>query len=107
MSVFVSRGRSRKAIGDDWQGCHSTPDGSCSFVAADPTGDPGLIWRAADSLHIAEDAAEAIEDHELVEFREHVVFRHPLVGLAVYNTAAPKEKREAHAALAGATDRAV
>ena len=76
-------------------------------VAADPTGDPGLIWRAADSLHIAEDAAEAIEDHELVEFREHVVFRHPLVRSAVYNTAAPKEKREAHAALAGATDRAV
>ena len=73
-------------------------------VAADPTGDAELVWRTADTLGIPEDAAEAIEDGGLVEFRNHIVFRHPLVRSAVYNTATPKERRAAHAALADATD---
>ena len=73
-------------------------------VAADPTGDPELVWRATDTLRIPEDAAEAIEDAGLVEFRDHIGFRHPLVRTAVYNTATPKERRAAHAALADATD---
>jgi DNA-binding CsgD family transcriptional regulator len=76
-------------------------------VAADPTGDPELVWRATDTLRIPEDAAEAIEDDGLVEFRDHIVFRHPLVRSAVYSTATPKERRAAHAALADATDRDV
>jgi DNA-binding CsgD family transcriptional regulator len=73
-------------------------------IAADPTGDSELIWRAADKLQITEDAAAAIEDEGLVEFGDHIVFHHPLVRSAVYNAATPKERREAHAALADATD---
>jgi DNA-binding CsgD family transcriptional regulator len=74
------------------------------IVAADPTGDSGIIWRAADNLGIAEDAAETIEDDGLVDFGERVIFRHPLVRSAVYNTASPKDRRDAHRALAEATD---
>jgi DNA-binding NarL/FixJ family response regulator len=74
------------------------------IVAADPTGDSAIIWSAADTLGIAAQAAEAIEDDGLVEFGERVVFRHPLVRSAVYNTATPKDRRETHRALAEATD---
>jgi DNA-binding NarL/FixJ family response regulator len=75
------------------------------IVAADSTGDAGVIWRAADCLGIAEQSAEALENDRLVEFGERVVFRHPLVRSAVYSTAAPKDRREAHGALAEASDR--
>jgi len=74
------------------------------LVAAEPTGDPELVWRATDILHIPEDAADAIEDDGLVEFRDRIVFRHPLVRSAIYSTATPKERRAAHAALADVTD---
>jgi DNA-binding CsgD family transcriptional regulator len=76
-------------------------------AAADPTGDPGIVWRAADRLAIAKEAAEDVEDKGLVDFSEGVVFRHPLVRSAVYNMAAPKDRRETHRALAEATDRAL
>jgi DNA-binding CsgD family transcriptional regulator len=74
-------------------------------VAADPTGNSEIIWRAADELGIAEEAAEAIERDGLIEFAERVVFHHPLVRSAVYNTASPKDRREVHRALGHATDR--
>ena len=74
------------------------------IVAADPTGDSEIIWSAADKLQITEAAAAAIEDDGLVDFGGHIVFRHPLVRSAVYNAATPKERREAHAALAEVTD---
>jgi DNA-binding CsgD family transcriptional regulator len=76
------------------------------IVAADPTGDPGIIWRAAGSLGIADGASETIEDDGLVDFGERVVFRHPLVRSAVYKTANPRNRRDAHRALAEATDAA-
>ena len=75
------------------------------IVAADSTGDSGIIWRAAECLGIAEESAEPLEDDGLVEFGERVVFRHPLVRSAVYNAAAPKDRREAHRALAEACDK--
>jgi DNA-binding CsgD family transcriptional regulator len=74
-------------------------------VAAEPTGSSEIIWRAADELGIAEEAAEAIEDEGFIEFGEHVVFHHPLVRSAVYNTASPKDRREVHRALGLSTDR--
>ena len=73
-------------------------------AAADPTGDQGIVWGAAHRLGIGEEAAEAIEDEGLLEFSEGVVFRHPLVRSAAYNMATPKSRREAHVALADATD---
>jgi DNA-binding CsgD family transcriptional regulator len=75
------------------------------IVAADPTGNPEIIWRAADELGIDEEAAEAVEKEGLIEFGERVVFHHPLVRSAVYNTASPKDRREVHRALGQATDR--
>jgi predicted ATPase len=72
-------------------------------AAADPTGDPGIVWAAAEKLGITEQAAEAIEDEELVDFSNGVVFRHPLVRSAVYDMASAKNRREAHLALAQAT----
>ena len=75
------------------------------IVAADPTGNAEIIWRAADELGIAEEAAEAIEQDRLIEFGERVVFRHPLVRSAVYNAASPRDRREAHRALGRVTDR--
>jgi DNA-binding CsgD family transcriptional regulator len=73
-------------------------------AAADPTGDLGIVWGAAERLGIGEEAAEAIEEAGLVDFSEGVVFRHPLVRSAVYNMASSKSRREAHVALADATD---
>jgi DNA-binding CsgD family transcriptional regulator len=76
-------------------------------AAADPTGDAVLVWRAAGLLGIADSAAEAAEVEGLVDFTAGVVFRHPLVRSAVYGAASAQERRQAHRALAEATDPAV
>jgi DNA-binding CsgD family transcriptional regulator len=74
------------------------------IAAADPTGDSEIIWRAADKLGITEDAVSAVEEDGLVDLSDGLVFHHPLVRSAVYKTASPKSRREAHLALAEATD---
>src|SRR4029077_6110535 len=48
--------------------------------------------------------AEAAESEGLVEFCVQVTFRHPLVRSAIYRSASPEQRREAHQALAEATD---
>ncbi|MHB8235139.1 MAG: AAA family ATPase, partial [Solirubrobacteraceae bacterium] len=48
-------------------------------AAADPTGDPALVWRAARYLGIDESMAEAVTADDLLELGVRVVFRHPLV----------------------------
>jgi hypothetical protein len=48
-------------------------------AAADPTGDPGLVWRAARRLGIEAEAAAPAAEAGLVEFGARVRFRHPLV----------------------------
>ncbi|HEY4747163.1 MAG TPA: ATP-binding protein, partial [Steroidobacteraceae bacterium] len=74
------------------------------LAAAEPVGDPALLWRAAQQLGIPETAAHAAESEGLLTLDGAVVFRHPLVRSAVYGAAEPKERREAHRALADATD---
>jgi DNA-binding CsgD family transcriptional regulator len=74
------------------------------LAAADPVGDPTLVWRAARQLGIPEAAADAVEAEDFVTFGARVVFRHPLVRSAVYRAFGVNERREIHRALAEATD---
>ncbi|MEY2475515.1 MAG: hypothetical protein QOG87_830 [Actinomycetota bacterium] len=74
------------------------------LAAAEPVGDPALLWRAAQQLGIPSTAAQAAESDGLLTLGGSVVFRHPLVRSAVYGAAEPNERREAHRALADATD---
>ena len=74
------------------------------LAAAEPVGDPALLWRAAHQLGIPETAAQAVESDGLLMVDGGVVFRHPLVRSAVYGAAEPSERREVHRALADATD---
>jgi DNA-binding CsgD family transcriptional regulator len=74
------------------------------IAAADPTGDPAVVWRAAGSLGLSESIAETVEAEDLLELGVRVVFRHPLVRSAVYRSAGLTERRAVHRALAQATD---
>jgi len=73
-------------------------------AAADPVGDPSLVWRAAEPLGIPESAAHTVESEQLLALSPRVVFRHPLVRSAVYGSADLTERREVHRALADVTD---
>jgi DNA-binding CsgD family transcriptional regulator len=73
-------------------------------AAADPTGDPGLVWRAAGLLEIGAEAAVPATEAGLVEFGAWVTFRHPLVRMAAYRSASPLQRQDAHWALAEVTD---
>ncbi len=74
------------------------------IAAADPVGDPALVWRAAEQLGIPGSAADTVESVQLLALSPRVAFRHPLVRSAVYRSADPNARREAHRALAEATD---
>jgi DNA-binding CsgD family transcriptional regulator len=74
-------------------------------AAAEPVGDPLLLWRAAERLGIEPAAAEGAEAQGLVAIGERVTFRHPLVRSAIYRSEALEERRAVHLALAEATDR--
>jgi DNA-binding CsgD family transcriptional regulator len=73
-------------------------------AAAEPTGSPALLWRAADSLGVPRAALTAALDASLIEVGVRVLFRHPLVRSAVYRSALVSEQREIHRALATVTD---
>jgi DNA-binding CsgD family transcriptional regulator len=73
-------------------------------AAAEPLGDPTLLWHAAERLGVGIDAAAPAEDAGLIRFGARVRFRHPLVRSAVYRAAEPAERSEVHRALADATD---
>jgi DNA-binding CsgD family transcriptional regulator len=74
------------------------------LAAADPVGDPPLVWRAAGRLGIGAQAATPAVEAGLVEFGVRVRFRHPLVRSAAYRSASLRERQDAHSALAEATD---
>jgi DNA-binding CsgD family transcriptional regulator len=73
-------------------------------AAAEPLGDPVLVWRAAAELGIGPDAAAPAAAAGLVDFGAQVRFSHPLVRSAVKRAAAPEERQRVHRALAAATD---
>ncbi|WP_243716018.1 AAA family ATPase [Actinomadura darangshiensis] len=74
-------------------------------AAAEPAGDPVLLWRAADRLGIGIEAATPAVSARLVEIDDRVRFHHPLVRAAVYWTASPDDRRAMHRVLAEAIDR--
>jgi DNA-binding CsgD family transcriptional regulator len=75
------------------------------LAAADPVGDPVLLWRAAERLSIATQAASPAAEAGLLELGARVRFRHPLVRSAAYRSASLQERQAVHRALAEATDR--
>ena len=76
-------------------------------AAAEPVGDPLLLWTAAASLGIDAGAAGPAADAGLIELGGQVRFHHPLVRSAAYGAAAPEERRRVHQAVADATDAGV
>jgi DNA-binding CsgD family transcriptional regulator len=72
--------------------------------AAEPIGDPALLWRAAERLDLGAEAAAPAEAAGLLTLGIRVTFRHPLLRSAIYGAALPEERRSAHRALAAATD---
>ena len=74
------------------------------LAAAEPLGDPVLLWRAAERLGIAPDAAAPAASAGLLELGQRAQFRHPLARSAVYQASSIRERQTAHHALAEATD---
>jgi DNA-binding CsgD family transcriptional regulator len=77
------------------------------IAAAEPVGDAGLLWSAADRLGIGPEAAAPAEDDGLIELGAQVRFRHPLVRSAAYRRGTAADRRAAHLVLAEVTDRDV
>jgi DNA-binding CsgD family transcriptional regulator len=73
-------------------------------AAAEPVGEPMLLWRAAAELGIPIESGAEAEGANLITVGTRVTFRHPLLRSAIYHAAAPSERRNVHRALASATD---
>jgi len=74
--------------------------------AAEPTGDPMLLWQAAAVIGLPIEAAAPAEAADLVTVGTRVTFRHPLLRSAIYGAASADRRRSAHRALAEAIDAA-
>lgn len=73
-------------------------------AAAEPLGDPTLLWRAAEQLGLGADPAASAIESGLITFDQQIRFRHPLVRSAAYRTATPQQRLAVHRALADVTD---
>src|SRR5258708_3887902 len=73
-------------------------------AAAAPTGDPGPGWRAAGRPRACPRPAMAAAEAGLAEFGTRVVFRHPLVRSAAYQSSSGQDRLVALRALAVGTD---
>jgi DNA-binding CsgD family transcriptional regulator len=74
------------------------------IAAAEPAGDPVLIWRANGVLGLPDSVGDAAEESGLIRLGTRIVFRHPLVRSAIYRFASLADRRAVHRALAEATD---
>src|SRR4051794_3540762 len=73
-------------------------------AAAEPGGDPALLWRAAGRLGLAGTVLEPAERSGLLEVGARVRFRHPLVRSAVYRSDSDQARRRVRGVLADVTD---
>jgi DNA-binding CsgD family transcriptional regulator len=86
---------------------HQLPFDTQLFVlaaAAEPLGDPVLLYRAAKTLGLEAASAGPAVDAGLLEVGARVRFAHPLVRSAAYGAAPADDRRRVHQALAEATD---
>jgi hypothetical protein len=70
-------------------------------AAADPAGDPALVWPAAGRLGISAQVAAPAAEAGLAEFGAWVLFRHPLVRSAAYRSASLQDRQDVHRASGG------
>jgi DNA-binding CsgD family transcriptional regulator len=75
-----------------------------ALAAAEPTGDPALLWSAAQRLGLDWSAAAPAERAGLLEVGQGVHFRHPLVRAAAYRCAPVEKRLEVHRILAEVAD---
>lgn len=73
-------------------------------AAADPSGDPALVWRAAGAQGVRPSDGDAPGLERLLSLAPDVHFHHPLMRSAVYHGAPTPARRRAHQALALASD---
>jgi DNA-binding CsgD family transcriptional regulator len=73
-------------------------------AAAEPVGEPAMLWRAAGRLGVGAEAAAPASEAGLLEVGARVRFRHPLVRSAVYRAASVRDRQRVHRVLAEATD---
>jgi len=74
------------------------------LAAADPIGEPPLVWAAAERLGLTAEAVTPAVEAGLLGLSSEVRFRHPLVRSAVYRSASRQARIAAHDALAQALD---
>jgi DNA-binding CsgD family transcriptional regulator/tetratricopeptide (TPR) repeat protein len=106
-SAVPLTGRIEESFGRQLETLPAPTQRLVQLAAADPSGDPVLVWRAAGRLAIGAGAAGPAVEAGLAEFGARVRFRHPLVRSAAYRSASDQTRRELHGALAEATDPAV
>ena len=92
---------------------YEVPESTCGFTALDQaeartlsgvSGDPALLWAAAQELGLDWSFAAPAEREGLIEFGQRVCFRHPLVRAAAYRAAPIRKRLDVHRALAEVTD---
>jgi len=74
------------------------------LAAAEPSGEPPLLWRACHLLGLGPEAGDLPGADRLLTLTPRIAFRHPLIRSAVYHGATALSRQRAHRALATASD---
>ena len=89
------RAGSRRASCGGSRSCRDETRLLLLVAAAEPVGDPALMWRAATRLGVAGTALEPAARAGLLDVGAQVRFRHPLVRSAVYRSASGRRAPDA------------
>ena len=87
------QGRIEESFGRRVQALPADSQRLLLLAAAEPVGDPVLVWGAAEQLEIPVEAAGPAAAANLLELGHRVRFPHPLVRSAVYGAAAAESGR--------------